>query len=466
LRASGNHPTNQADAAASEAGRLEQFSAVAVALGIEIKGLEPGQVDAQLRARLSANRQPFLWIVDDLASGLEADAVKAWLAPAPLGKTLITTRSREYRTIGAAMPLDVLTPKEAIDLLCSRRAPVGSVEQAAAEGIAQDLGYHALAADVTAAALAAQAGMVSFGEFRANLSNPGQDELELAAEFSDLLPSGHEKSVAATMLRSVRHLEEEGQDFLRLASLLAVAPIPPTVVVAMFLDVDDLAEPDAKRRAIRGQHQAEAASLAERGEEDTRQVHALVSRTMRFHDTKPERREALRVAIVVALTNVLSEGVRRHPGVLALELQHARALLGSEDPWDRGSQILASWVAKRDYERGLYATARALQERLLKAQSLVLGEDHLDTLMSMNNLAATLSAQGDLAGARGLHERVLESQRRVLGEGHPDTLTSMSNLAETQRAQGDLAGARGLQESVLEASAECWARTIPTHSPA
>jgi hypothetical protein len=163
---------------------------------------------------------------------------------------------------------------------------------------------------------------------------------------------------------------------------------------------------------------------------------------------------------------VLSEGVRRHPGVLALELQHARALLGSEDPWDRGSQILASWVAKRDYERGLYATARALQERLLKAQSLVLGEDHLDTLMSMNNLAATLSAQGDLAGARGLHERVLESQRRVLGEGHPDTLTSMSNLAETQRAQGDLAGARGLQESVLEASAECWARTIPTHSPA
>lgn len=51
--------------------------------------------------------------------------------------------------------------------------------------------------------------------------------------------------------------------------------------------------------------------------------------------------------------------------------------------------------------------------------------------MSMNNLAGTLRAQGDLAGARSLEEQVLTVRRRVLGEEHPDTLISMNNLAFT-----------------------------------
>jgi len=67
----------------------------------------------------------------------------------------------------------------------------------------------------------------------------------------------------------------------------------------------------------------------------------------------------------------------------------------------------------------------------------------------MNNLAATLSAQGDLAGARKLDEETLEIRRRVLGPEHPDTLSSMSNLANALQAQGDLAGARELQEKVF-----------------
>ena len=49
----------------------------------------------------------------------------------------------------------------------------------------------------------------------------------------------------------------------------------------------------------------------------------------------------------------------------------------------------------------------------------VLGEEHPDTLTSMNNLAETLRAQGDHDGARQLQERVLEVRTRVLGEEHP-----------------------------------------------
>ena len=68
----------------------------------------------------------------------------------------------------------------------------------------------------------------------------------------------------------------------------------------------------------------------------------------------------------------------------------------------------------------------------------------------MNNLAMTLWAQGDLRGARALEERVLQVKRRVLGEEHLDTLLSMNNLAETLREQGDLRRARTLHEQVLK----------------
>ncbi len=59
----------------------------------------------------------------------------------------------------------------------------------------------------------------------------------------------------------------------------------------------------------------------------------------------------------------------------------------------------------------------------------MLGPEHPDTLISMNNLALTIHAQGDLAGARKLEEEALAIRRRVLGPEHPDTLSSMSNMA-------------------------------------
>jgi eukaryotic-like serine/threonine-protein kinase len=99
-----------------------------------------------------------------------------------------------------------------------------------------------------------------------------------------------------------------------------------------------------------------------------------------------------------------------------------------------------------------YSMARAALEELVVLNRDGVGEEHPDTLTSMNNLASTLWDQGDLNGARQLQEKVLEVRRRTLGEEHPNTLTSMNNLASTLRDQGDLNGARQLQEKVLEVS--------------
>ena len=74
-----------------------------------------------------------------------------------------------------------------------------------------------------------------------------------------------------------------------------------------------------------------------------------------------------------------------------------------------------SWLLDRlgSYLRdgpALYTESRRLLEQALELDRSELGAEHPDTLGSMNNLAATLQAQGDLAGARGLQEQVLDLQ--------------------------------------------------------
>jgi tetratricopeptide (TPR) repeat protein len=453
LRALGNDATRPAlTPDQQEAVRSDEFHNVAILLEIDVLGLDSRQIEAAIAAKLSTNQNSFLWIVDDLASGLSIDAARAWLAPHPLGKTLFTTRSREYEVIGNSIRLDVLEPNEAYELLCRYRKPIGPEEERAARGIAADLGYHPLALAVCSRALEAKAGLQSFGEFRAELGKQSRDELELAGEFTGVLPSGHEPSVAATLLRSVRSLGAEGLDFLRIASLLAAAPIPPSLVASVFSIVDGLDDIDASHRTALAFSQAEKASLSERSDENARTVHALVSRAIRFSEPNTERRDTLSTGIIEALDKVLPavEDIRTHQR-LRLEVLHARELCNANID-NVGSASLAWWVARYDYERGVYASARALQEKVLEIRRRILGEEHPETLASMYNLANTLSAQRDLNGARGFDEKVLEVSRRILGEEHPNTLASMNNLAITLSAQGDLNGAREVHEKALEVS--------------
>ncbi|CAI0655790.1 unnamed protein product, partial [Colletotrichum noveboracense] len=75
--------------------------------------------------------------------------------------------------------------------------------------------------------------------------------------------------------------------------------------------------------------------------------------------------------------------------------------------------------------------AEELQAKELSICLMVLGEDHPDTLTSMNNLASTFWIQGRWKEAEELQAKELSICSTVLGEDHPDTLTSMHNLAFT-----------------------------------
>jgi tetratricopeptide (TPR) repeat protein len=90
--------------------------------------------------------------------------------------------------------------------------------------------------------------------------------------------------------------------------------------------------------------------------------------------------------------------------------------------------------------------------RALELREKVL--EHLDTLMSMNNLAAVLGSQGKREAAEEMHRRTLKLREKVRGPEHSYTLTSMSNLAlgagKYKEAQEMYRQALELTEKALE----------------
>ncbi len=455
LNAYGNDDAKAAlGATEREALRADQVRGLAERLGIDAHGKTGEEIEGALARKIAGEGKDCLWVVDDVPNGLDEEALRRWFAPHALARTLITARSRTYGNLDSArtISLEVLPEGDAYQLLTSRRKPASKDEEEQAGGLANDLGYHALALDVTASALMFSVAAKPFGDFRAKLAGPDKDALELAKDLADALPTGHERSIAQTMLRSIRGLGAEGLDFLRLASELAVAPIPASLVMAVFEEADKLSHEEAGWRASLALKQVAAASLAEITDEqqNARSVHTLVSRTVRFQErVSPERTQAMRGAAVEALGVALAKAAKdpRLHKQIEFHVTHARQVVTVVESVPEAN--LSSWVARYDQVRGRYTSARKLYEHELDFRRREQGPEHPYTLDSMANLAGMLYAQGDLARARKLQEEALEISRRVLGRGHPRTISMVNNLAEILKARGELAGARKLQEETL-----------------
>ena len=409
-----------------------------------LEGMDAGDVQTVLRNEVAAGG-PCLWIVDDLPSGLSADELREWQGPAPAG-TLITTRSAEYEGL-PNVPIGQLAHHEALELLTMRARPQDAAEQAAAESIVDLLGHHALAIDVAGAALRYQ----SLGEFASGLTDVSEDELQFAAELREELPTGHDRSIAATLARSIDLLADKGLDLLRLASLIATAPIDTALIRAALSGCDGLDERSTRRLAQEAPDQACALSLVDRVADDSWQVHALVARTMRFKDPDAVRRSALRSAAVSALTDRLADAAdaRTHEA-LRYAVEHAQTLcetVGSE-----AEAALAGRLAQYHDARVEYHSAELLHRRRSEALRELLGEGHPDALAASQSLASTLTEQGRFDESRELCERTLAASRAALGDEHPATLIAMRELARVLRDHGAIQEARRLEEDTLAAN--------------
>jgi tetratricopeptide (TPR) repeat protein len=124
-----------------------------------------------------------------------------------------------------------------------------------------------------------------------------------------------------------------------------------------------------------------------------------------------------------------------------------RRVLGAEHP---GTLMTANNLAASLAYQGKYVDAERIQREVLGVQKRVLGAEHPDTLYTATNLASSLSGQGKHADAERIQREVLEVQKRVLGAEHPDTLMSASNLAASLSHQGKYVDAERINREAHE----------------
>jgi len=101
------------------------------------------------------------------------------------------------------------------------------------------------------------------------------------------------------------------------------------------------------------------------------------------------------------------------------------------------------------YRAGRYDEAVPLAESVLATRERVLGAEHPDVAMSLNNLAALYRAKGDYRHAEPLYVRALAITEKALGAEHPYVATALNNLALMYFTKGYYERAEPLYQRAL-----------------
>jgi serine/threonine protein kinase/tetratricopeptide (TPR) repeat protein len=107
-------------------------------------------------------------------------------------------------------------------------------------------------------------------------------------------------------------------------------------------------------------------------------------------------------------------------------------------------------VASTYIDIGLYESALPLREASLRTRRDILGDEHRDTLQSMNNLGLLLQMLSRYEEALSRCREALEGRRRVFGGDDPDTLQSINNMGILLKALGKYQGAFPYQREALD----------------
>ncbi|KAF7371427.1 FabD/lysophospholipase-like protein [Mycena sanguinolenta] len=107
-------------------------------------------------------------------------------------------------------------------------------------------------------------------------------------------------------------------------------------------------------------------------------------------------------------------------------------------------------LANGYHRLGQFEEAEKLQSDILEKRRRLLGEDDLYTVTAMHSLAATYHVLGRFEDAEKLKVIVLEKRRRLLGDDHPATLDAMHNPAATYHNLGQFEEAAKLSLVVVK----------------
>jgi len=394
----------------------------------------------------------------------DPSVVREFLPPGDRGKLIYTSRRDSLGTQTTRVEVKEMRPEDGAKLLL-RRADLLQEDQVldqvvqpeihqAAMDVATLLGGLPLAIDQAGAYLK------ETGETAAEYRDRYPERLHDRLDRRGANPAGHPDAVLTTFWLAFDELEAKGgaaADLLRMCAFLE----PDNIPEELFLNGVEALTPrlQAAIRLAGGWSDIIGAlrslSLA-RWDENKRflSVHRLTRDVLLSVMDLGERKESAEHAVEAVGRAFPDIGFSTWVSCDRL-LPHARLCIEHIR-----QHMIESPVALRMLNQsgtylqsiGKLTEAEALLEMAFILRQKVLGEEHSDTLVSMNNLAFTYRSRGRYDDAKPLFQQSYEARKRLLGREHPATLTSMANLASLYESMGQNAEAELLYQDALKMS--------------
>jgi Tfp pilus assembly protein PilF len=361
------------------------------------------------------------------------------------GHFLITTRrDTDWDQIADSIPLGLLDPGPAAELLTTRVGRHDPADEDAAVSIAAELGYLPLALD-QAAAYVIQARIT-----------PATYLARLRQHPATMYAAGrnHEQRTISRVwditLDAIQARHPPAVKLLRILACYAPDGVPRVILggsdTTTQLAVDDGLSVLATYSMI---------TLTPETVSMHRLVHAVIVARRSDQDDSPAFGGESPSATALrwlgdAIPADPDTNMTEWPLLRAL-ISHARNLSARFSPDDQPERLgrVQNEIAQFHHSQGQHKQALALRISALAIAERVFSPGHPSTAAALNNLASTYRAMGQATEALPLQRRALSITEAALGAGHPDTAAALNNLAGTLRDLGRPAEARPLLERAL-----------------
>jgi tetratricopeptide (TPR) repeat protein len=449
---------------ATDMDSLQQaYRDVAQQLRIPGRDEEKADVKKLVQAHLSqADAQPWLCVfdnADDLSmwicsSGSEpgSGGLKEYLPKSKQGCILFTTRDKKtaVKLVGQNfIEVPEMDEDGAMQLLQKSLAEPGALaSKQDAKSLLRELTYLPLA--IVQAAAYINENSIAPSDYLSLLHEQEADVIDLLSE--DFEDDGRYRSVknpvATTWLISfeqIRRRDPLAADYLSFMGCIDRKDIPESLLPAGA----------SRKKEIEAVGTLRAYSfIIKRSEKMVFDLHRLVHLATRSWLQKEGALYQWSQVAIERLDELFPDDEHQNRAQWRVLLPHAAYTLRLDIvAQDNSRRLDLAWkYANSLYSDGRYQEAEVPFKEVFQTRKNVLGEEHPDTLTSMNNLASTYWNQGRWKEAEELEVRVMETKKRVLGEEHHSTLTSMANLASTYRDRGRRKEAEELFMRVIEMS--------------
>jgi len=372
------------------------------------------------------------------------DDIRPYLPHSPTGHVLATSRYPGWRSLGMALPVDVLEPAEAAEFLVSR---TGDRQMPDALRLCEDLGRLPLALEEAAAYIEATGRSIS--TYRRLLES---NRLRLLEEGTP--PADYPWTVRSTWEISLQRLEAEtpqAAQLLCLCAYLAPDDIPLAELRAGLAQLGDgplapLLDEIALDRCVAALRRYSLVKLGD----GALSLHRLVQLVTRDRLAADERAawadRALRLVEAVFPRSGLAGDVRPEAARL---LPHSLAALGHVEALPQCDERAAQLLSRT----GIYMSATGVHSRAIEhlTKALRIFDRHpelgdRERAAMLDNVAVVQNARGEVEEARVLLERALAIHERLDGPDAVAVGLDLVNLAWVRRVLGERQGARAAAE--------------------